>query len=602
MDLSTDYDTYISNSSLLGYEFIFLVDGYTYHTTLDNLSNIKQGVLQDLGDNLGILVRHILLNDVENVEDDIDYDSLIYFDIFGRYLFVYKISTSIIIQLILITLIIVIGIILIILDEIYHRKRSSSCSDRLCIYFHFKYSSILRIISIILYFISNVLSIMMGLLFSIIIASIMSIIRPFSWFGSSTLAIFLFSLPCLIGCITNAYLWNVFHRFILKKYPKNSLEIDINHLNDIKFDFEQNLSIVLVYGLLMIVSIYFKNQVLYPILVWSIFICPIYLLLMIIEFILHWKEIHWNFFEQRYHWLFFPLIISLLPLAHTIDIINQLIRFVIPLLSHTSSVGLWIFYRNMIICSIIAIPTIFFTLIFLPILQRTKYFSRTLIIFLIVFSITFIIAYTRQPFTNIHPNIFYAEHTSQSIFMVEKLSNLPFNVPLQSQSSWIAFMTYDSANVSLVLDDFSAKSGHMLRNKRCFNSTMCTFDDTFNRTIAIQNIKIESVKNLTNYRIRIRHVLSYHIRVSSNLFITFIVHNKWVVPRTETIIDVTLNSALVLFDFDIDINIRRCDLTDSPFLLLFTRLISNMVPVGEDRCQAIDDKVTLIIKRPKLIS
>jgi hypothetical protein len=594
--LSTDYDTYILNGSLLGYEFIFLADGYTYHTTLDILSNIKQGVLQDLGDNLALLIRHILLVGVEEIEDDIHANSLIYFDVFGRYLFVYRISTSIIIQQILIILIIVISVTLIILDEISHRKRSSSCSDRYCIYFHFKYSSILRIISIILYIISNVFSIIVGLLFSIIIALLMSITRPVSWFGSSTLATLLFSFPYLIGSITNAYLWNIFHRFILRKYPKNSVEIDTNHLNDIKFDFEQNISIVLVYGLLMIISIYFKDQIFYPILVWSIFICPIYLLLMIIEFILHWKEIHWDFFKQRYHWLFFPLAISLLPLSHTIDIINQLIRYFIPLLSHTFSLGLWIFYKNMVMCSVIAIPTIFFSLIFLPILQRTKYFSRTLFVLLITFSITLIIAYNRQPFTNIRPNIFYAEHTSRSFFKVEKLFDVPFMVPLQSQSSWITVTGYNDINLSHVLDDFSAKSGYILRNKWCFLPTICVFDDTFNRTIAVQNIKIESVKNFTNYTILIRHALSYYIRVSSNSSIEFIVRNEWVVPRVETIIDVISNTTL--FSFDININIKRCNLTDSPFLLLFTRLISNMVPIGKDRCQTINDNVTLIIERP----
>jgi hypothetical protein len=441
---------------------------------------------------------------------------------------------------------------------------------------------------------------MIGFLSSIIIAWIISIIRPVSWFGSSTLAILLFSLPYLIGSITNAYLWDIFHRFILKKYPKNSLEINTNHLNDIKFDFEQNISIILIYGLLMIVSIYFKNPILYPILFWSIFICPIYLLLMIMEFILHWKEIHWNFFEQRYHWLFLPLIISLLPLAHTIDIINRLIRFLIPFMSCKFTVRFWALNRNMVLCNIIAIPTIFFALIFLPILQRTKYFGCTLVVLVISFSITLIVAYNRQLFTNIHPNTFSAKHTSKSIFKVERLSNLPFNVPLQSQSSSITFKTYNGANVSPVLDDFSAKSGHILRNIRCSNSTICTFDDTFNRIIAVQNIKIESVKNFTNYTIRIRHVSSYYIRVSSDSSITFIIRNNWVLPRTETIIDITLDSALFLFD--IDIKVRRCDLTDSPFLLLFTRLISNMVPIGKDRCQAIDDNVTLIIKRPKLIN
>jgi hypothetical protein len=262
-------------------------------------------------------------------------------------------------------------------------------------------------------------------------------------------------------------------------------------------------------------------------------------------------------------------------------------------MSHYFTVGFWALDRNMAICNIIAIPTIFFALIFLPILQRTKYFGRTLVVLVISFSITLIIAYNRQPFTNNHPNIFSAEHTSKSIFKIEKLSNLPFNVPLQSQSSSITFTTRNGANVSPVLADFSAKSGHILRNIRCPRSTMCTFDDTFNRRIAVQNIKIESIKNLTNYTIRIRHVSSYYIRVSSNSSITFIVRNKWVVPRTETIIDITLDS--ILSSFDININIRRCDLTDSPFLLLFTRLISNVVPMGAGKCQSIDDDTILII-------
>jgi hypothetical protein len=581
----------------MGYDFAFLADGYIYHTTLDNLSNIKQGVLQDLGDNLGILIRQILLGGVQEIKDDIDNDRLIYFDIFGRYLFVYNMSTSIIIQRILIALIIVIGLILIIFDKIYHRKRSSSCFDQHCIYFHFRKVSRLRIILIILYFISNVFSLIMGLLFSMIIAWIMSRIRPLSWFGSSTLAIFLFSLPCLIGSITNAYLWDIFHRYILRKWCKNPSRLNTNietkQLNDIHFDFEQNFSILCIYILIMIISIHSLNRLFYIILIWSIFICPIYLLLMIIEFIFHWKKIHWNFIEQKYHWLFLPLIISLVPLTHTIEIMDRLIRILIPLLAKRFSFGSWPFRGNIIISSIIAIPTIFFVLIFLPILQRTKYFGRTLIILLITFSISLIVAYNRQPFTHIHPNTFYAKHASKSIFKVERLSNLPFNVPLQSQLSSITVMTYDGLALSPVLDEFSRKSGYLLRNKRCSNPTNCRFDDTFNRTIAIQNIKIESIKNFTNYTIRIRHVLSYHIRISSFPLIKFIVRNELIIPRIETIIDVISNSTLL--SFDIDIEIKRCDLTNSPFLFLFTRLMPNIVPVGKGQCQSIDDDAILII-------
>ncbi len=75
--------------------------------------------------------------------------------------------------------------------------------------------------------------------------------------------------------------------------------------------------------------------------------------------------------------------------------------------------------------------------------------------------------------------------------------------------------------------------------------------------------------------------------------IKFIVRNELIIPRTETIIDVISNSTLL--SFDIDIEIKRCDLTNSPFLFLFTRLMPNIVPVGKGQCQSIDDDAILII-------
>ena len=53
---------------------------------------------------------------------------------------------------------------------------------------------------------------------------------------------------------------------------------------------------------------------------------------------------------------------------------------------------------------IIAIPTIFFVLVFLPILQRTKQFGRTSIVLLIILVIVISVALIRQPFTRNHPN------------------------------------------------------------------------------------------------------------------------------------------------------------------------------------------------------
>ena len=159
----SDYDAYSVYGYLSGYDFGFFLNGYTYHTPLDHPSIIKQGVIQDLGDNLGILIRNILLGHVEEIKNLLDADPLIYFDILGRYLIVYKTSTSITIQKILIVLIIIVGIILIISDHIWHRQRLLTCNDSRCIYFYFKSPSTVRINSIILYLISNLISVVVGL-------------------------------------------------------------------------------------------------------------------------------------------------------------------------------------------------------------------------------------------------------------------------------------------------------------------------------------------------------------------------------------------------------------------------------------------------------
>ena len=154
-------------------------------------------------------------------------------------------------------------------------------------------------------------------------------------------------------------------------------------------------------------------------------------------------------------------------------------------------------------------------------------------------------------------------------------------------------MTYDGLLLSPLLDRFSTKTGLTLHNKRCLRPTNCRFDDTFNRTIAVQNIQLTSMNNFTNCTILIGHVLSYNIHISSFSPVKLNIRNQLVFPRTETIIDVTLNSTLSRFE--IDINIKRCDLNDSPFLLLFIRSIPNLVPIGKGQCQTIDDDATLFI-------
>ena len=590
LGVRTDYDTYISFGPLSGYDFGFFLDGYTYHTPLDDISTIQQGVLQEFGDNLNMLIRHILTGDVHKIDDD----PLIYFDLLGRYLVVYKKSTSILLQHILIISSIVVGIILLICNEICHRRRSFECRNSRCINICFKYPLLIRILLITTHVISYLIAALVGLLFSMIIAAIMSITRPFALFGNSTLAILIFSFPCLIGSTATTYLSNIFHRCIGRKLLRNSCSTNRTHVNGISFEFEQNLSVVLAYGCLMLASIHADSRLLYITLVWSIFICPTYLLLITLEFVIHWKEIHCRFFKENYHWLYLPFIICLLPLTHTIEIVCRLIRSLMPILMRRYSSDFWSFAGNQLICCIIVIPTLLFALIFIPLLQRIKCLGRLLIILSITFVIIAIVTYTRQPFTKTHPHAFYAKHTSNSIFKIGNFSQVPVNVSQISQSSSITVLSLGGAPLSSVLDEFSVKTGHILENKKCFSQTNCSFDDTFNRTLAVQAIQIESMKNFVNYTVVVRHVLSYNIAVSSSSsFIHLIIRDQITIPRTETIIDIIVN--LRLYSFSIDINIRRCDLSDSPFLLSLTRSIPNIVPVGDASCHAIEDNTKLVV-------
>ncbi|UJR11251.1 hypothetical protein I4U23_015433 [Adineta vaga] len=582
LGIRTDYDMYILyDSKISGYNFGFFLDGYTYHTSSDDLSTIKSGVLQELGDNLLVLIRNIFLDKINDFNDD----SFIYFDILGRYLMVYKLSTTLIIQRILIFIFVIISISLIIMDHFYHRKRSCECRNLHCIYVQYKYPLSLRILSIIIYSISNMLSLANGFLCSILIAFVMSLTQPFSWFGSPLLAILLFSLPYFLGVSMIGYLSTRFHCFIRRKFRKQPIMTE-------HFDFEQNISMMIIFISLMIISIRWKTPLLYIVLVWTIFIFPIYLLVMIIEFLIEWKEIHWKMFHRKHYWYYLPLMVSLFPLAHTIEIAYRLIRILIPILARRFFYG-WSFHENRLLCCIIVVPTMLFTLILLPILQRTKCFGRVFISLSIGFVIIWMLALIRQPFTKNHPNTLYPQHMSNTTYKIENLTNISMNASLVSQSSLIKVLILADVKLLPILEDFSAKSGHLLQNKHCFSRANCTFDDTFNRPLAIENIRIEPRKTSLDYTLIIQHVSSYNIYISSLSFLKFNIRNRATIPRTTTIIDLSLNSTLDLIEMNIVI--RRCDLKDSPFLLLFTRFVSNILPMGDAVCQTIEDSTKLII-------
>ncbi|CAF3374533.1 unnamed protein product [Rotaria sp. Silwood2] len=395
-------------------------------------------------------------------------------------------------------------------------------------------------------------------------------------------------------------LWAVCYRWILSKWPKKDSNhikpVDMDPVNRRIFDFERHFALLIVFTLFMIVSICLGFRSLYIILIWSIFVCPIYLLLMLTEFGFRWMhyQVPRFFGEQRWYWTFAPYITSLLPLIHSFEMASRLLRMTIPMMGRmfqTIPVP-----HDVVISVLVALLDTLFFLIFIPNMQRTLYFGRTLILLVFTFLIVFIIACTRHPFTSTHPKIVTVQHVSQSIYRIEIPTNLPVLVPLISRSASITLASFDNIGLSPILDDFSAKTGQSLVNQQCTKPTNCTFDDTFNRTIAIKEVELTSITKTMNYKLIFRHVPSYQIGVFSTTVANLIVQNSSLKPRTETI--VIVESFPLTSNFSIEMKIERCDVADSPFLMFLIRTMPYVVMWGRGRCQTILDIVTLVITVP----
>ncbi|CAF0788848.1 unnamed protein product [Adineta steineri] len=183
----------------------------------------------------------------------------------------------------------------------------------------------------------------------------------------------------------------------------------------------------------MSISIFINYRSLYFILLWSIFICPTYLIIILFESNFRWMKIKFFilFNEQGWYWLFAPYIISLIPL-------------------------------DIIICSLIVLPAILFFLVFIPNIQRVINYSRILILLTISFLIVFIIACTRQPSTSTHPQIIQVQHISQSMYKLNNPNRFPIVTLIYSQTVSISIKSFGNLVLSSTLDEIASKTGYRL--------------------------------------------------------------------------------------------------------------------------------------------
>ncbi|CAF0727687.1 unnamed protein product [Adineta ricciae] len=594
----TDYSVFTTHGSLSGYDFAYYLDGYNYHTLIDRPSIVEIGALQHLGENILALSRSILLGkiDLELPASIFDDEDMIYFDILGQHLITYTKTTSVIVQSILIGLTVLIGIVVIVIDHFWYRRYSSSDNSSFSIYFYFNYPLILRVIFIFLFLFCYLLSIIFGILVALLIALITSKLRPLSWYGNATLPVFLYGLPCLIGIILVEALWSCLRRSILSKYPKkNPMELNtIDYIDRHCFNFERHLALLLFFAFLMSISIYLGFRSLYVFLLWSIFLCPIYLIIIVIEFNFRWMKKHVVilFNEQGWYWLFVPYIVTLIPLIHTLEMTSRLVRLAIPMMGRPSMSSIR-FPQDLLICALVVIPAAIFFVIFIPNIQRTLNYSRTLILLAISCLIVFIVACTRQPFNSTHPKIIDVAHSSRVVYKLLNTNHFPTEIPVYSSHASIQLKSMSLLNLSPTLDEISRRTGLTLQNRECSSSTSCSFDDKFNRTMPFKQVELTSINRSKNYRFTFRHASSYQIDVTSSYAVNFNVHNSFIKPRTETIVDVQTSNPS--YAFDIQITLYRCDLQDSPFLQSLTKHLPHIVMWGHGSCRSLKDELSLTV-------
>ncbi|CAO2839785.1 unnamed protein product [Amaranthus hypochondriacus] len=93
---ATDFQVYQEVAGLSGLDFAFIDNTAVYHTKNDKVELLKPGSLQHLGENMLAFLRHIASSsdlakdDVSRAPENTDENSVIYFDILGTYMIVYR--------------------------------------------------------------------------------------------------------------------------------------------------------------------------------------------------------------------------------------------------------------------------------------------------------------------------------------------------------------------------------------------------------------------------------------------------------------------------------------------------------------------------------
>ncbi|KAJ3347022.1 hypothetical protein HDU91_006871, partial [Kappamyces sp. JEL0680] len=87
----TDFRQFVQYGNLVGLDFAFYQNSYTYHTNLDTVENIEPGAIQHFGDNIFAILDYLVTQIPSKEPWPLEMDSsMVYYDFMGRWFFNYS--------------------------------------------------------------------------------------------------------------------------------------------------------------------------------------------------------------------------------------------------------------------------------------------------------------------------------------------------------------------------------------------------------------------------------------------------------------------------------------------------------------------------------
>jgi hypothetical protein len=297
----TDFTSF-KNAGMIGFDYAFYYDGYSYHTRLDNASVVERGALQHLGDNVMSMITSYQSSSLLKTNTTVD-GNYVYYDAFGLFLVYYNYMTGVYVHITLIVVSLVAVFLVITVDHVVALRVGIKVEFSLYQYFPKTpfMALLLRLMIVIIYAVGYILSMLLGTIIAVIVSFILAAINPFSWYNQPVLGIFTFMFFCVIGMVI---VQTVISHIILEmvecncfKSRRRTAKAEIEQHGETMTQFltyslgdERHMALLLVYALFQIMTCSSGFRSFYLVLIWSIFVVPPIVISLLAEHILSWVQ------------------------------------------------------------------------------------------------------------------------------------------------------------------------------------------------------------------------------------------------------------------------------------------------------------------------